>query len=168
MRNNGKGATLSQNEREIIMSVLGNVLWFIFGGFIMGTAWVLAGCLIFIFSFGLLTPLAIACMRIALFAYLPFGKTLVAAEDIGEKRIPGTMLANLIWIIFFGFWISIGHILCAIVEGISIIGIPFAWAHLKLAAAGFSPLGKRIVSCHMANEINRRKAGRALDEKLCG
>ncbi|MBF0241880.1 MAG: hypothetical protein HQK64_05295 [Desulfamplus sp.] len=87
------------------MTLLLNILWFIFGGGILSWAlWILAGCLLFITIIGI--PFAYAAFRIAGFAAFPFGKKLVDAKDIGKTRIFGTALANFLWIIFAGIWWS--------------------------------------------------------------
>src|ERR1019366_3622952 len=104
------------------MRLLLNLLWFIFGGFIAGTAWLLAGVILAITIVGL--PWTPAVFRIAGFAYWPFGKVVVE-RDIG----PTSLLLNIVWLLLAG----------------TIIGIPFAWQHLKLAAISLAPVGKAVV-----------------------
>ncbi|MBF0413802.1 MAG: hypothetical protein HQK70_13990 [Desulfamplus sp.] len=123
------------------MTLLLNILWFLFGGGILSWAlWMLAGCLLFITIIGI--PFAYAAFRIAGFAAFPFGKKLVGAEEIGKTRIFGTGLANFLWIIFAGIWLSISHILAGATLCLTIIGIPFGFAHFRLAEVCFAPLGK--------------------------
>ncbi|MBF0377583.1 MAG: YccF domain-containing protein [Desulfamplus sp.] len=127
------------------MSLLLNILWFLFGGGILSWAlWILAGSLLFITIIGI--PFAYAAFRIAGFAAFPFGKKLVDAKDIGKTRIFGTGLANFLWIIFAGIWLSISHILAGAALCLTIIGIPFGFAHFRLAQVCFAPLGKYPVS----------------------
>lgn len=124
------------------MAFIGNVLWFILGGgFFSWCAWMLAGVLLAISVVGL--PFAFAAFRIAGFAAFPFGRTLVDARDVGESRVPGTGLANTLWVIFAGVWLWIAHALAGVAYCITLIGIPFGLAHFKLAAISFAPLGKR-------------------------
>ena len=146
------------------MSFIGNLLWFILGGIVMGFLWILAGLLCCATIVGI--PMGVACFRIASFAFFPFGKDLVPAEMIGEKRIIGTGLANLIWCIFIGLWLAIGNILLGIVFFCTIIGIPFGFAYFKLAKASFAPLGQRIVSSDLAKAARTRAASSDLDSRL--
>ncbi len=127
------------------MKLLGNLLWFIFGGgFVAWLAWLLTGLLLAVTVVGF--PFAVAAFRISGFAAFPFGKDLVDARIVGGTRIPGTGLANLLWILFAGIWLTIGHALAGLSYCLTIIGIPFGLAHFKLASVSFAPLGKRIVA----------------------
>ena len=127
------------------MVLLLNILWFIFGGGVLSWAlWMLLGCLLFITVIGI--PFAYAAFRIAGFAAFPFGKELVDVRAMGEDRIVGTGLANFLWIILAGIWLAISHIIAGIALCITIIGIPFGFAHFRLAGVCFAPLGKQAVS----------------------
>ena len=86
-----------------------------------------------------------AATRIAVFAAFPFGRTLVDADSVGERRIPGTALANLLWIILAGWWLWLAHVIAGVGYCVTIIGIPFGFAHFRLAAVCFAPLGKRAI-----------------------
>lgn len=131
------------------MSFVGNLLWLVFGGGLLyGFVWLLAGCFWCCTIIGI--PIGIACFRVASFAFLPFGKTLVPAEIVGEKAVVGSGLVNVLWCIFSGFWLSIAHAITGLLDCCTIIGIPFGLAHFKIAQAAFAPLGKRIVSTEMA------------------
>ncbi|MDY0374837.1 MAG: YccF domain-containing protein [Desulfobacterium sp.] len=126
------------------MILILNILWFIFGGgFIAWLSWLLLGGLLFITVAGI--PFAYAAFRIAGFAAFPFGKELVDVRILGEQRIVGTSLANFLWIILAGIWLAISHILAGISLCLTIIGIPFGFAHFKLAGVCFAPLGKKPV-----------------------
>ncbi|MCA2989901.1 YccF domain-containing protein [Gemmatimonas sp.] len=125
------------------MIFLVNLLWFICGGFLAWLGWMLAGAALAITVVGL--PWAFAAFRIAPFAAWPFGRTLVDARVVGEGRIVGTGLANVLWIIFAGFWLTLAHIVAGVSLCLKIIGIPFGLAHFKLAEVSWAPLGKRIV-----------------------
>ena len=127
------------------MKLLGNLLWFIFGGgFVAWLAWLLTGLLLALTVVGM--PFAVAAFRISGFAAFPFGKDLVHARIVGGTRIPGTGLANLLWILFAGIWLTIGHALAGLGYCLTIIGIPFGLAHFKLASISFAPLGKRVMA----------------------
>jgi uncharacterized membrane protein YccF (DUF307 family) len=125
------------------MSFLLNVLWFVIGGgFVAGLAWLALGCLLALTIVGM--PFAIAAFRIAGFAAWPFGRTLVDVRDMGERPIVGTDVANVLWVIFAGIWLWISHVVAGIGYCCTIIGIPFGFAHFRLAAVSFAPLGKRV------------------------
>jgi len=126
------------------VTLLLNILWFVFGGGLLaGIAWLLLGLVLAITVVGI--PFAVAAFRIAGFAAWPFGRTLIDARTLGEAQIPGTGLANLLWIVFAGIWLWISHVLAGIAYCVTIIGIPFGFAHFRLAAVSFAPLGKRVV-----------------------
>ncbi len=125
------------------MTLLLNLLWFIIGGGLLaGAAWIALGCLLAITVVGL--PFAVAAFRIAGFAAWPFGRTLVDVRDLGQRPIAGTELANVLWVIFAGIWLWIAHVVAGIGFCATIVGIPFGFAHFRLAAVSFAPLGKRV------------------------
>jgi len=120
------------------MRLILNILWFIFGGWIAGTAWVLAGVLLAITIVGL--PWTPAAFRIAGFAYFPFGKVVV-----DRAAGPTSLLLNIVWFIFAGWWLALHHIVLAIGLAVTLIGIPFAWQHVKLALISLTPVGKAVI-----------------------
>ncbi len=117
------------------MRLLLNVLWFVFGGWISGTLWIIAGMIFALTIVGL--PWTPAAFRMAGFSYAPFGKMLVDRDDSISSG-----LLNLLWLIFAGWWLALHHVLLAIGLAITLIGIPFAAQHVKLAAASLTPVGK--------------------------
>ena len=125
-----------------------NILWFILGGFIAGLAWVLAGIIMAITIVGL--PFVPTCFRLARYTFWPFGYDIVSRDQLTGQSDIGTgtigTIGNVIWFVFAGWWLALMHISAAIALTISIIGIPFAWAHVKLAIASLFPIGKRIVA----------------------
>ena len=129
------------------MSFLLNVLWILFGGFWMAAGWVIAGIIMAITIIGL--PWARAAFNIAVYTLLPFGQKAVSrveytgVDDVGTGAFG--VIGNLIWFVLAGWWLALGHLLTAIALAITIIGIPFAWAHLKLAGLALWPVGKMIV-----------------------
>ncbi|HYW51008.1 MAG TPA: YccF domain-containing protein [Gemmatimonadaceae bacterium] len=124
------------------MTFLLNVLWFICGGFLAGLGWLFTGLILACTIIGL--PFAVAAWRIAGFAAWPFGRTLVDVRELGETPIVGTGVANVLWVIFAGIWLAIGHVTAGVGLCMTIIGIPFGLAHFRLAAVSFAPLGKRV------------------------
>ena len=119
------------------MRLILNILWFIFGGFLSGTAWLLAGVIMAITIVGL--PWTPAAFRLAGFSYWPFGKT-ITDRDTG----PVSVLLNLVWLIFAGWWLALQHLVLAAGLAVTIIGIPFAWQHVKLAILSLTPVGKGV------------------------
>ncbi len=119
------------------MRLLLNILWFIFGGFISGSLWLLAGVILAITVIGL--PWTPAAFRIAGFSYFPFGKVIVE-RDTGA----GSLLLNILWLVFAGWWLALQHIVLAAGLAVTIIGIPFAWQHVKLAILSLTPVGKTV------------------------
>ncbi len=130
-----------------MLRFLMNILWLILGGLWMGLSWYLVGCLMVLTIIGI--PWAKACFVIGTFALWPFGKDVVSREFVTGRADIGTgllgLLGNVIWILFGGLWLAIGHIVSAGLNFISIIGIPFGFQHLKLAAICFMPIGKTVV-----------------------
>ena len=139
---------VSQRGSNTRMRTLGNILWFIFGGFIMGLGWWLAGLVAAITIVGL--PWAKACFVIGQFAFLPFGKRAVSRQLVNQQDDIGTgalgLAGNLIWFLLAGWWLAIGHLFSALACFLTIIGIPFGIQHLKLALIALAPIGKTIVS----------------------
>lgn len=126
------------------MNLLLNLLWIVTGGLWMAAGWLVAAVLLAITIVGL--PWAGAALRIAVYTLLPFGYRAVPREEI--DGVPagffGT-LGNIIWFVLAGWWLALGHLAAAVVFFCTIIGIPFAWAHLKLAGLALWPIGKVIV-----------------------
>ncbi len=124
-----------------------NLLWFVLGGFFAGLAWILAGIIMAITIVGL--PWARSCFMIARYSFWPFGYDIVARDQFYGREDLGTgvlgTIGNIIWFVLAGWWLALMHISAAIALTFSIIGIPFAWAHVKLAIASLFPVGKTVV-----------------------
>jgi uncharacterized membrane protein YccF (DUF307 family) len=129
------------------LSLLLNVLWLICGGIYMAAGWLLAAVIMAITIIGL--PWTRAAFNIAIYALLPFGQKAVSRADYTGREDIGTgplgTLGNVLWFVLAGWWLALGHLITAVVLAVSIIGIPFAWAHLKLAGIALWPIGKMIV-----------------------
>ncbi|HWK95181.1 MAG TPA: YccF domain-containing protein [Pseudolabrys sp.] len=129
------------------MSLLFNLLWIVFGGFWMAVGWAIAAVIMAITIIGL--PWARAAFTIAAYTLLPFGQRAVprdsyfGREDIGTGTLG--FIGNIIWFVLAGWWLALGHLLTALLLAVTIVGIPFAWAHLKLAGLALWPIGKVIV-----------------------
>jgi uncharacterized membrane protein YccF (DUF307 family) len=130
-----------------VFSLLLNLLWIVFGGLWMAIAWVVAAVIMAITIIGI--PWARAAFNISLYTLLPFGQKAVSREAYTGREDFGTgpfgLLGNIIWLVLAGWWLALGHLVTAILLAITIIGIPFAWAHLKLAGLALWPIGKMIV-----------------------
>lgn len=146
------------------MSAILNLLWFILGGVFMGLGWWLVGALAFITIVG--APWGRACFVIGKFTFFPFGKEAINRKELTQQGDIGTSpfgtLGNIIWFIFAGIWLAIGHVASAIALAITIIGIPFAWQHLKLAGIALAPIGKTIVAKEVAEAARQSNAQKAV------
>ncbi len=129
------------------MNIIGNILWFILGGALMGICWWIVGLFFYLSIIGI--PWGKACFVIGQFTFMPFGKEAINRRYITNKDDVGTgalgLIGNVIWFILAGFWLSIGHLLSAMLCFITIIGIPFGIQHIKLAGIAVAPIGKTIV-----------------------
>jgi len=129
------------------IAIVLNLLWIVFGGLWMAVGWIVAAVIMAITIVGI--PWARAAFNIASYTLLPFGRKAVSrAEYLGREDI-GTgalgIVGNIVWLILAGWWLALGHVIVALFLAITIIGIPFAWAHLKLAGIALWPIGKMIV-----------------------
>ena len=138
-----------------LLSVLLNILWFVFGGWYMALGWLVAAIVMAITVVGL--PWAPAAFNIAWYTLLPFGQTVVSREDYtgraGLADTPIGFVGNLIWLLLAGWWLALGHLVTAVPLALSVIGLPFAWAHLKLAGLALWPLGKMVVTVEDADRL---------------
>jgi uncharacterized membrane protein YccF (DUF307 family) len=137
----------AQSEGMRTLRLLLNLLWFVFGGWISGLAWILAGVILAITIVGL--PWAQAAFRIASFSFWPFGREVVSREEVFGRHDLGTgsmgFLLNVVWFVFAGWWLALHHLVLAVGLAITIIGIPFAIQHIKLALISIAPVGKTVV-----------------------
>jgi len=121
------------------MKTLLNLIWLVLAGFWLAIGYALAGiiCCVLIITI----PFGIAAFRIAGYALWPFGRTMVDKPGAGG----GALIGNLIWIIVAGWWLALSHIVLAIAQFITIIGIPLGLANIKLVPVSLTPLGREIV-----------------------
>ena len=128
------------------MSLILNVLWFIFGGFISGFLWLLAALILAVTIVGL--PWSAAAFRIALFSFAPFGRHVVPRTALGGGDLgtgPVGCALNLVWVVLAGWWLALHHVVIALLQMVTIIGIPFGLQHLKLAQISLAPIGQTVV-----------------------
>jgi uncharacterized membrane protein YccF (DUF307 family) len=125
-----------------------NVLWIITGGVWMALGWLIATVIMAITIIGL--PWARAAFNIAIYTFLPFGHVALPRDEVGGEEDLGTgplgAIGNVIWLVLAGWWLALGHVITAVPLAITLIGIPFAWAHLKLALISLWPIGRTIVT----------------------
>ena len=118
------------------MGCLGNGLWCVFGGLIMGLSWGLAGVLWCITIVGI--PIGVQCFKFARLAFFPFGKEVVYGGGVGS------VLLNLLWMIFSGIPLAVESALIGCIFCITIIGIPFGMQCFKLAKLALMPFGASV------------------------
>lgn len=142
------------------MNLIGNLIWFVFGGIIMGLVWWVFGLLAYISIIGI--PWGKSCFVIGQFTFFPFGKEAISRKELTNKDDIGTgtvgLLGNIIWFLLAGIWLAIGHIGSAIICFITVIGIPFGIQHLKLAGVSLFPIGKKIVTKEVAKAAKNANA----------
>lgn len=118
------------------MGCLGNIIWFIFGGFIMGMSWLFAGLLWCITIIGI--PIGLQCFKFAGLAFMPFGK------EVEYGGGAGTLLLNILWIIITGIPLAIEAALIGLLFCITVIGIPFGLQCFKIAKLALMPFGTSV------------------------
>lgn len=128
------------------MRLILNVIWLIFGGLWLAVGYLLAALVCFVLIITI--PFGFAALRIASFALWPFGRTIVEKPGAGT----GALIGNVIWVVLFGLWLAIGHLVSAVAMAATIIGIPLALANLKLIPVSLVPLGKEIVPVESTNQ----------------
>ena len=120
------------------MSFLGNVLWFLCGGFISGLAWIFAGLIWCISIIGI--PIGLQCFKFSGLSFFPFGKEII----YGGGGV--SFIANIIWILFFGIEMAAANAIIGFFLCITIIGIPFGKQFFKIARLSLMPFGAQIVT----------------------
>jgi uncharacterized membrane protein YccF (DUF307 family) len=128
------------------MNLILNILWLVLGGVWLALGWLLAALIFAITIIGL--PWARAALTIAGLSLLPFGQGSVNRRAVTGQRDLGTgplgVIGNLIWLLVAGWWLALGHLISAVLMALTIIGLPFAWAHLKLARLALWPVGQTL------------------------
>ena len=121
------------------MGVLGNIIWLIFGGFLVGLGYIVGGLALCLTIIGI--PFGIQSMKLGVATMAPFGLEVTQTEEAGGLM---PMIFNVIWLLLFGWEIAIGHLVSALLLAITIVGIPFARQHLKLIPLALFPFGREL------------------------
>ncbi|OBK51888.1 YccF domain-containing protein [Mycobacterium sp. 1081908.1] len=121
------------------MRLILNIIWLVFGGLWMAAGYLLAALVSFLLIVTI--PFGFASLRIASYALWPFGRTIVDKPAAGT----GALIGNVVWVLLFGLWLAIGHLVSAVAMAMTVVGIPLALANLKLIPVSLMPLGKEIV-----------------------
>jgi len=116
-----------------------NIIWLVLSGFWLFLGYALAAVIMFVLIVTI--PWGIAAWRIGVYSLWPFGKEVVDRPTAGI----GSAIGNVVWVVLAGWWLALGHIASALALAITIIGLPFAWANLKMVPVALLPLGKQIV-----------------------
>lgn len=119
------------------MRFIGNIIWVVFGGLVGAIAWTAAGLLLMITIIGI--PFGAQCLKIASLTLWPFGHEIEAGEFGGLG-----LIANLIWLLLFGWELFIYHAVLGMLFALTVVGLPFGKQHFKLALLAFVPFGARI------------------------
>lgn len=122
------------------MSLLGNLIWFIFGGFILGLVYMFGGLVLCLTIVGI--PFGLQIMKLGAFAMWPFGGEVVQCE-----RPMGclSLFLNVLWIVFGGIEVALSHLALGVAFCVTIIGIPFGLQHFKLMMLALLPFGHEVL-----------------------
>jgi uncharacterized membrane protein YccF (DUF307 family) len=141
-RHGSCGSARRVHPGEGHVSTILNVIWLVLCGLWMAIAYVVAGIACFALFFLIITiPFGIAAFRIASYVLWPFGQTIEPRRDAGM----GSLIGNILWIILFGWWLALGHLVTGIALCLTIIGIPLGLANFKIIPIALMPLGVQIV-----------------------
>lgn len=121
------------------MRVLLNIIWLVLSGLWLAIGYAFAGVIMFIFIITI--PFGIQAFKLAGYSLWPFGRTVVKKPSAGA----GSVLGNIIWLVFAGWWLAIGHLISAVLLAVTIIGLPLAYANVKLIPIALWPFGREIV-----------------------
>lgn len=142
------------------LRLIGNVLWFVLGGFFMGLAWWAVGLIAFVSIVGI--PWGRACFVMGQFTFWPFGREAVDRRELTGRDDFGTgpfgVVGNVAWLLLFGWWLALGHLVSAVLDFAVIVGIPFGIQHLKLAGLSLFPIGFKVVTVEEAAAARRANA----------
>lgn len=135
-----------------MLSLLLNVLWLLLFGWNLALGWFIAGLFMIITIVGI--PWARAAFTMGLFMLWPFGRTAVSRDALTGREDIGTgplgFIGNVVWFVFAGWWLALGHLVVGLGMFLTIIGIPFGWQHFKFAGLALAPIGKDVVDHEVA------------------
>ena len=112
------------------------ILWFIFGGFFSGLAWILSGCMWCVTVIGI--PYGLQCFKFASLAFSPFGKEVV----YGDGAV--SFIVNVVWLFINGWWMALGNFVIGCLWCVTIVGIPFGKQFFKIAKLSLAPFGATV------------------------
>jgi uncharacterized membrane protein YccF (DUF307 family) len=140
-----------------------NVLNFVLGGFFTTLGWLIATFFSVVLIFTL--PLTRSCWEITKISLLPFGNEAIHVDELYPDKsntllTAGSSLLNIVWLVLFGWWLCLSHIVAGIAQCITIIGIPVGIANFKIAAIALWPVGRRVVSVEVAQQARIENARR--------
>ena len=121
------------------MSLLGNVIWLIFGGLLSGLGYIIGGLVLCLTIVGI--PFGIQSIKLGVATFAPFGKQIVETDNASGCL---KLVFDVLWIVLFGWEIALLHLLHAGLLAITIVGIPFAAQHVKLVPVSLFPLGREL------------------------
>ncbi|MBP7280093.1 MAG: YccF domain-containing protein [Leptospiraceae bacterium] len=121
------------------MSLLGNIIWLIFGGFFSGLGYIIGGIGTCLTIIGI--PFGLQAIKIGFATMAPFGKENIVTDNSNSLL---RMIFNIVWLIFFGWGIVLAHLISAGILALTIIGLPFAYQHLKLIPLAVFPFGREL------------------------
>jgi uncharacterized membrane protein YccF (DUF307 family) len=122
------------------MSILGNIIWLIFGGFLAGLGYIIGGLVLCITVVGI--PFGLQSIKLGVATMVPFGKEVVESPHANSTL---RVIFNIIWLILFGWEIAVAHLVSALILAITVIGLPFAKQHIKLIPLALFPFGRDLV-----------------------
>lgn len=122
------------------MSIVGNVIWLLFGGIFVALEYFVSGFLMCLTIIGI--PFGFQVFKLGALALFPFGRTTVVSDSSSGCL---SAIMNVIWILIGGIWISLSHLLFGLFFCITIIGIPFGLQHFKLMTLALTPFGREII-----------------------
>ncbi len=142
------------------MRLILNIIWLVLGGLLSALGWFVAGILMAITIIGI--PWTRSAFMIGSFTFWPFGRDVISRRELTGRDDLGTgvlgTIGNIVWFVLCGWWLALLHVLSAVACAITIIGIPFAWQHLKLAGASLFPVGLTVVDIEVTEAARRRSA----------
>ena len=119
------------------MSLMGNVIWLVFGGLLVGLGYIIGGAVLCITIIGI--PFGVQGIKLGMAALAPFGKEIREAPHAHDTL---RAVFNVIWLVLFGWEIALAHLVMALILAITIIGLPFAKQHIKLIPLALFPFGR--------------------------
>ena len=122
------------------MKFLGNIIWLVFGGILISVEYLVSSILMMATIIGI--PFGIQTLKLAVLALWPFGSEIRVAQN--NSGCLSTVM-NIIWFFIGGIWIALTHVAFGLLFAITIVGLPFAMQHFKLAGLALTPFGREII-----------------------